>query len=205
MMNCPWTEPQDLQKYMNGVVVLYDEQPIQCNYDGVDHLVVYDLLTQKALKKIKPNDPLLDIESPEIGYMNRTDPNGNNTVYWLEREPHRQWQQGLTKANTCTYKIDGGMVGAYQNLFYSQGLIDMIVGKYPTLQEAFVLLKKYKEIAISRSVAIEGNPEKYPANIYYKGEKVGYIEPGTMVVKVPSSTKAWIVSKFLGQFTWEVV
>lgn len=204
-MKCPWTDPNDLQKYMQGVF-RYDGKPIYIEYTGgKGPLRLIDLMTLERIKQIKADDPLLDIESPELGYMNN-EKGQENTVYMVEREPHRQFSQGLTKVNTMVFDLTGRPVNLGYNLVFSyKGFTDMVVGNYPEFEEGMALLKNFKEIALSREVAVQGNPDRYPALVFFRGEKVGYIEPGTRIVKVPTNSKAWLVSKYLQKFTWEIV
>ena len=138
-----------------------------------------------------------DIESPDIGYYNE-----GGQASRLERQPYRQFSQGLNDKNCCVFNIEGHRVTGESIL--CRGVEEMIIGIYPEFQDAWELLDEWPSIAISRDVALSRKRKGFPTTVYYKGETVGFINPGSMKVIVPSSERGWIISRYLGAFGWEI-
>lgn len=109
-----------------------------------------------------------------LGYINH-----NNNVVYMSRRPARIQSQGLCSNNV---NIRGSLNGRHRDdfndLVRSKGLTDMLMGKYPTLDEARkTLLEKsdVRAVAFSREFAIKRHPQfKNLFFLSYKGEDVSY-------------------------------
>lgn len=200
MLNCPWKTAQDVQRYMCACILRYDGFPYFVTYGNAQRLNLYKITDTgriKAIHSISPDDPKLDIESPEVGYFNE-----NGYAMRLERQPFKQFSQGLTDRNTCIYNVEGERT---LDLNIScQGVEDMILGNYPMFEGAFEVMRKGGSVALSRDVALSRRNKDFPTMVYYKGDTVGFINPNSMKVIVPSSDRGWIVSRYLSEFTWEI-
>lgn len=202
MLTCPWKTAQDIQRYMCGCILRYDGVPYGTTYVSATKIALYKLdqfNKPMAVKvhEVSPYDEKLDIESPPLGYFNYED-----QAQYVERQPYKQFSQGLTDRNTCIYNINGNRI--MEASIYCQGVEDMILGKYPTLEECWEKLNSQASIAISRDVALSREKKGFPTIVHYKDEVVGFISPGTMKVVVPTSDRGWIISKYLAPFSWEV-
>lgn len=202
---------KDLGLKLNDTICRYDGEPVYIRTtDG--RLCLYRLTdTNTYFTVIKGTDEKLDVSSPALGYTQY-----RNKVYYLSRVPVRRTKQGL-----ATNAISLTPLGAQDNPYgkgmatqvvFQQGFIDMVVGKYPTLENAMKALradhaknpKESSQIAISRSIALEINAVGI-INVYYKEMFVGWIQPNRMTVHVPRSDMSWIISKYLGhELSWEV-
>lgn len=199
-MKCPWDSPNDIQRYLSGSVVRYEGHPYYVTFDGISTFSLYELTDQVNRKmSIKYDDPDLDVDSPELGYYM-----DGGRVLRLERQPQKQYSQGLTKNNTSVFTLDGKNYPSYKHPLLCQGVANMLLGVYPSLDEAFAILETKKEVALSRDVAMNSNGKGYPYTVFFKGETVGFVMPNTRKVVVPNTSKAWIVSRFLAEFTWEI-
>ena len=199
-MICPWKTAQDIQRYMCHCILRYDGHPYHVIYGNAAKLFLYKITDQgrvKLIHTVNPEDPLLDVESPDLGYFNQ-----DGHTFRVERQPYKQFSQGLTDKNTCVYDVEGTQ--RPEITIFCQGVEDMIVGKYPSFEECWDIVKDGGSVAASRDVAVSRSNKDFPAMVYYKGDIVGYINPGSMKVIVPSSDRGWIVSRYLSQFTWEI-
>lgn len=203
-MKCKFSE-RDISQRLDATVCRYRGHPYYVRYRDRNLLTLYTLDSggKKEYLSIHPNDEDFDISTVPLGYM-QFDP---NTVVYLSRKPSRMWKQGLSpdglqivfhNANIVRYANVTMLCSAFQN---------MVLDVYPSLNEALSELRrseKDKEIAISRDIALKININLKLIYVYYKTEEVGWIVPDTNIVMVPSSEMAWIVSKHLNGFTWEV-
>jgi len=201
-MKCPWKTAQDINRYMGGCILMYDNFPYSSSY------ISQTKLSLKKITKINeivvdplvvsPFDDKLDITSPALGYYNH-----KMEALRLERQPYKQFSQGLTDRNTIIYDIEDNRRYEDESIF-CQGVEDMLTGVYPSFGDAWASLQKQHSVAISLDVALARAGNDFPTNVYYKGDIVGYITPGSMKVIVPTSDRGWIISKYLDVFGWEV-
>lgn len=118
-----------------------------------------------------------DIAPFKLGYVNRE----KGAVY-CARLPNRVQKQGLSSENFTAKAPDGFNFNSFLNC---KGVLDMVNGKYPTLQEAQRQLaeKKSPLVAFSREFAI--SRDEILGNLYhvfYKGDKVGaYLDGGLIL------------------------
>lgn len=216
-MRCKFNA-KDAALKLHETICRYRGEPVWVQTDGA--ALMLSPLTDRGRHThiIKSNDEEFDISSVPLGYMNSW--GRNKTVHYLTRRPIRRTRQGLciqavsarrlSMTGTTKDSFQGG--GYCAELMFSQGMIDMIMGKYPTLGQALATLredckkneKSCSEIAISREIAL-GINELGIINVFYRDELVGWIQPGKSVVHVPHNERAWVVSKFLsGELGWVV-
>ena len=147
----------------------------------------------------------LDISAPELGYINY-----DGRAYYVMRSPDRRYKQTLQYssmlAQVCGSTRTIGGDNLHAALHSSHGE-NMFLNVYPTLSEAlaFVSTKggKNRSMAFHRDVAVLQDSFGI-VRVYFKGSEVGRIKPGTKTVSVPSGDTAWVVSKYLSEFDWEV-
>lgn len=180
---CMYDTEKDLQARLHGTICRYDNIPVYVTVRSAKEIVIYDPISvglsnnpytdnpvKLEEKIIRPTDPLFDISSPELGYLNydydvevmprrrgsaslydssKTETSSKqetgNLVLYLRRSPNRQWKQGLNCESTYTYMIDGAMnkskIGIH-SLFYSHALKNLIQNSYPTLPTAVMKLNR---------------------------------------------------------------
>lgn len=225
-MPCRYDTEKDLINRIGSTIIRYGGKPGMCIVHGKNNLVLEHPVTGMTVAAdIKPNDPLLDISCPELGYMNLTSGGREtkNLACYVERLPYRQYHQGIRSDQLSFTMIDpqdGHIPGYPQNLWInSQGFYDMLIDNYPSLDEAFRWLDDgerkeatkegilytipVNEVAISRDVALK----KMKAGVYFvyfKTDEVGWCTEDR-VVNVRSHEEGWIVSKYLQEFKWKVI
>lgn len=155
---------------------------------------------------IDPRDLKFDVSTPPLGWINsRYD--GFDTAFYVERLNVRKWRQGLCNTNTQSSVIWNGKCQKFTsaNMLWTKGFEDMVMGSYPTLENAFKTLKNkstIQGIAVSRNIAIAKRDDVY--TVWYKKDEVGFIPVGSKVVRVPHEQHSKLISKFLKELTWEI-
>lgn len=203
-MHCDYL-PQDYATRMDGGIAFYDGEPYLLHTDGTS-ITLYTLEEVK-FKKISPSDPLLDLSSPRLGYVN-----WSGGAYYVYRKPERKYKQTLHYGSCAcfdpTYNDQMAYAGKavrVDHFFLSSAFQEMLLDKYPTLTTALKnLSSKSKAVAISRNVALAKDSFGI-IRVFYKMEEVGYIKPNEGIVHVPNSELSWIVSKYLSDYNWVVV
>lgn len=201
-MRCKYLD-QDYEQRMNGGIAFYDGKPVLITATrGIIHIQKFP--EGDLIKDIKKDDPLLDLSSPALGYVNY-----KNACFYVYRKPERKYKQTLTSGaigifNPSSTKPDDSV--RMEHLFMSTEFKAMLEGKYPKLADVMSGLNsgiKIKGRAIDRDVAIARDSYGI-VRVYYKFDEVGYINPGETVVRVPHTELAWVVSRYLKEYGWEV-
>lgn len=148
---------------------------------------------------INPHDPGLDISTVPLGYFQ-----AGQSALWIQRNPVRRYRQGVCYTNSYVYPIGKNRDNTDFEYVFCSGFEDMVLGKKKTLEEAISLLtnEKYHSVAISKDLAIYRKDNIF--SLLFKKEDVGWIVPGTKVIKVPSESTAWVISRYLEPYGWEV-
>jgi hypothetical protein len=111
-----------------------------------------------------------DIAPFKMGYVNRQSSTG---AFFCSRLPNRMQKQGLCAENFRA--VDNFGVGINFNTFIAYKEVnEMVLGKYPSVDEAAKALNKSMAVAFSRDFCLvkdEVIPNLY--FLYYKGDKVG--------------------------------
>jgi hypothetical protein len=158
---------------------------------------------KKVIMDVPYNDEKLDVSTVPLGYCQASE----ETVIYMSRRPTRMYKQGISGDSLTMRWIGTGGHAKFSFSYVSQPFEDMILGKYPSLNDAFLKLRKAttdREIAISRDTALKFNPNQGLIYVYFKGDEVGWIIPNTNIIVIPSSDLAWIVTKHLNEFSWEI-
>jgi hypothetical protein len=199
--------PQDVNARLDEGICFYKGLPyvIRTRDGNGTNGQLHSLDGQKKPILVSLTSDDLDISAPELGYLNY-----DNKAYYVMRSPDRKYKQTLQHssmmAQVCgqTRTIAGDSL---HNALYSTSGERMLLNVYPTLAEAlaFVSTKggKNRSMAFHRDVAVLQDSFGI-VRVYFKGEEVGRIKPNTKTVIVPSGSTAWVVSKYLAEFDWEV-
>lgn len=211
-MRCKYL-PQDLNARLHGGIAFYNKKPVYVEI--VDSHIRLYTLNGNFIGIIPENDELFDISSPQLGYVNvrSSSKSINGRVIYLERIPSRRYKQTLTPASVNAFfpylkkgpESDASYV--LETIWRSECFEDMLLGKYPTLEEAILSLSKVSPrtyaVAINRDVALYKNSFGQ-MKVYFKNDEVGYIRPGENIVRIPPSGRSWVISKYLDGFSWEI-
>ena len=203
--------PADYEARLNGGVILYNGIPCRVQVDG-HQINITDLTSSRHVaRNVDPLDENIDISAPELGFMNTP-----TCAVYLERIPRRRYKQALEAASVLETVLRRN--GPVQEVpagrgasIYSDDFRKMFTQRYPSFDEAVSRIvsedSEVQSVALSRKVAITGD-DFGRLTVWYKGRvgdtPVGWIDPGSRTVKVPSTEKAWVVSMHLQGLDWEV-
>ena len=199
--------PNDVNARLDGGICFYDGRPYVIYTHGLNGTTgnLRPLHGSRRDFLVHLNDEKLDISSPELGYIN----SGDNAFY-IMRSPDRRYKQTLSSTSMVGLKIDGRVLSgdSVADVIFSESGERMFLNIYPTLKEALTFLeeaksKKTRSVAFHRDVALAKDSFGI-TRVYFKGKEVGRIKPKTKTVIVPEGTLAWVVSRYLEHFDWEV-
>lgn len=204
--------PQDFTPRLDSSICLYKKLPYYLRVNG-DHFILTKLSAfgtdRRNLDKLKDmiiqtDDPDLDISTIPLGYffLNK------NYAAYVERIPIRKYKQPVSVTNCRINALTSkGWIRVDPENLYSQEMEDSVLNKFHSFNEACKLLKAnaVQSIPLHRDIALVSRSGIYV--VYYKNEEVGWITPGTRVVKVPAddvSHTSWVVSMYLQELDWIV-
>lgn len=201
-MHCKYLA-QDFEQRMHGGIAFYDRKPVLVQASrGV--ISISDFPEQTRARNIDKDDPLLDLSSPTLGYINF-----KNDAFYVARKPERKYKQTLTFGAISLWNPSTNKASAQSTeaIFYTKEFAAMLLGVYPKLEDVLKTLNndttKVKARAIDRDVCIA--KDSYGIiRVYYKYDEVGHIEPGETIVRVPHTELAWVISKYLKIYGWQV-
>lgn len=200
--------PNDYNQKLNNTLVRYNNFPVQLTYEGGSSFIIYGIHGGSSFKKsiINVKDPLLDISTPILGWF-KLEHDGIKYAAYLERLPVRRWRQGLCSSNTKISYLSRGRLSqasSTKEYIYSKGVEDMILDKYEPLDELLKSLNNadVHSVAASHNIAIAKKDDIY--TVWFKKDEVGWMKPGTKVVKIPKEENIFIISRFLRELKWEI-
>lgn len=154
------TEPHYFrQAFQNSMVRIKNTPVIIGNTDGFGAELYYPLNSKSSyIKDIRNIE--LNIEPVELGFLNYRD-----KVTYLRRSPQRRWKQGLS--------IGSVVSPVNKTVFYSKSFSNIVVNRYPSLEECDKLLKENKKIscAFHRKWALKKGVQC--PSLLYRGRVVG--------------------------------
>ena len=169
----------DIRQKLHNSLVFYNGIPVYCTNNGESSSIkIYGLMlneseNSKFIKEIEYDDPKLNIQSPRIGYVNKTE----NTVVYLSRIPSRQFHIGLTY-NTVEFRtIVGTKAEGFKNWPFIPQLHDSMIDKYPNATN--ILNRLYKPAnktwsqAFTRTLAF-GFSEQSGLKLFHKNTPIAY-------------------------------
>ncbi len=163
---------------LNDSIVKYDDKfvyirSVEDHPDGILRVQFSALpLRQGKLMTRMINSPKFSADGFDLGYMNRR--NGN--AVYFERMPVRgNAKQGLSRHNLRSAGGEMQREFNFGNLVDMPEFLDMLEGKYPSLDEASGMIRQgaVSSVAFSRHFALEVGDLDI-LFLLYKGEKVGY-------------------------------
>lgn len=207
-MTMPWETVNEASHRLAGTLCRYDGKLYRVYTFSGASLVLCDPAAEMTVKKtVKMTDPLLDVSSPELGYFVfegvppgwGVKPTQIGRVCYAVRRPARKYLQGLTESVVSIKSIDGHMTQVDSGAaIYCQGFAKMVEGEY----NPDVVLTSQKEGVISRDFAFDTGKSGLK-RVYYKMVEVGYLEPGSKTIKIPETTRSWIVKEKLDELSFK--
>lgn len=204
--------PGDYQARLHNTIVRYRDTPVSLQVLDADTFRISPIHPKSAFKgkNIRPDDVLLDISTPPLGYINFMDGDGYQFASYLMREPVRRFQQGLSSRNTTTHLLTGERHRRVRDrieYLYSEGYENLCLGVYPKFEQALSLLENDKtgrvySYALNKNIAILKAGETI--KVYFKLDEVGYIVKGSRTVRVPHDENSKIISSYLNGVGWVV-
>lgn len=158
----PFYNNEDARRRLQSSILFYKGVPcVLSNVGGADYQVFTlseaQLGTSTTTIKYTDND-LTDVV-PRLGYVNH-----NKKAYYLSRVVVRDQRAGLPIESLNVH--DGHVPSG---LIYSDSMEDMLLNKYPSLQEAYNnMCNKWESCAFSKGYAID-----YELHIHHAGRVIG--------------------------------
>lgn len=202
-MRCKYLE-QDYEQKMHGGVAFYDGKPVLVSATrGIINITDFPEQRERG-RVIEKDDPLLDLSSPKLGYVNF-----KNGAYYIVRKPERKYKQTLTYGAISFWdpSTEKPVNASAEAIFFSKEFAAMLLGVYPKVEDVIKTLNnensKVKARAIDRDVCIA--KDSYDIiRVYYKFDEVGIINQNETTVRVPKSELSWVISKYLRNYGWQV-
>lgn len=201
--------PQDFTPRLDSSICMYKKVPyyLRVREDSFTLHKLCDMgLRQEETKSITidSSDPDLDISTVPLGYFFYC----KKYAAYVERIPVRKYKQPVSTINCRAHALTSkGYIRIDAEYMYCQEFEDSILGKFPSFANACNLLKGgvVASVPLHRDIAIVSRAGIYV--VYYKREEVGWITPGTRIVKVPAddvSHTSWVISMYLQELDWIV-
>lgn len=193
----------DIQGRLGNTVIRYKNHPYFCQVEHTT-LCLYDMHTGSLSARVEPDDPFIDISSVPLGFVNIEHPDYKLAVY-LKREGRRQFKQGVELSHLTQLPLRNGTGQLHWSHLKCKGLVDCVVGNYPSFDQALLMISKrgFHSVALSKDVAVkrEGDTLK----VYVKTDEVGFMKLGTSRVIMPKIDNSYINICYLNEIKgWEV-
>lgn len=197
-----YTLEKDLQDRLSHSIIRYDGVPYLCVYEKKGRLSLYHPVTSEKIKEIKPDDPLLDISSIEVGYMNMctAHTNNKNRVFYLVRLTKKKYIQGLTVGGLYAYTIDNEANSLTHDvdIIRTDGFYKSITGDFPTIGNLLTTMRAGEQWAVAQDVALRKSRLGL-TTLYYRNKELGYFEDGSDVFKCKDKY-LWVFERYLSRF-----
>lgn len=192
---------QDFEQRLHQGICLYNGRPYSLSLFNAKYVQLSPIHSESKLEAqtVEITDPLLDISSPSLGYVNH----GPQALY-LMRKPERRYKQTLTAASIEVFDPNGGD-GWSGNVVYSKGAEEMFLNVYPSFEEALSGLSRKDQvgIAVSRNIALTRDSFDI-TRVYYKTDFVGTFDMSNNTVVIPNGEIAWVISRYLDGVGWRL-
>lgn len=161
----------DIRRRLHNSILFYNGVPVACRH--VEGEIVqlfelrsfYDRAGTTPLATIAYTDPKLDDSIPTLGYVNVP----GRRAMLASRTTARVQRSGLPYE--CVL-MDG--VYGYDTYVFTINFRDMLLNKYPSMQEACDTAKTDGLVAFSKSYAIDARK-----NIFHRSRIIGHLVPSS--------------------------
>jgi len=166
---------EDARGKLNGTIIYYKEYPVvvmavgQCEDDEMDFILHLRAANARNKTIVKLSDPELNLTRFNLGYSNHT----YGCVWWY-RQPLRQYRQGL-KGEQLKYRVSEKTPNLGFNFEFDKSIEQMLVDKYPTVQEIEQWLKDQQRpaAAFHKHLALSWDKIHKDMIIEHKGRLIG--------------------------------
>lgn len=223
---CKYELERDIQSRLHQTICRYSGRPVYVAVEPNSTLALYDPWMLKSSyggaskadpMRVKAQDPLFDMSSPELGYViynyekehpqvlkapSRRNASGysGDYVFYTMRTPVKQWRQGLSGDGMAISGL--GQNGASSwlspgNILISFALVDALTNNYPTLDSVLSKFDAMNEAegAISKDIALAKTPSGI-VQVYLKQVNVGFMLPDSDVVRMKNTKTSWVAEAF---------
>lgn len=196
---------KDIRDRLGGTIVRHKGHPYLCEADDDGSVALYSLEGLGLIARIDPIDnEELDISSLTLGYVNIDHPDYKLAVY-LKREPTRQFKQCVEVSRLSQVPLKNGLSNIHHKIILGKGLVDCVLNRYPTFDQAMMMITKrgFASVAISKDIAIKRETDLL--KVYLKTDEVGYMKLGTKKLIIPETNISYYASLFLSEIKdWEI-
>lgn len=188
---------QDIRARLHHTIIRYKNHPYLAEVNESNQIGLRDLANNNLIALVEHDDPLIDISSISIGYVNVTHPDIRSAVY-LKREPLRRFKQGIEFDMLTQIPLRTGMSSFPKSVVLSRGFVNAVLGKFPSFKESLKLISDgWYSVALSRDVAFKR--ETNLLKVFIKDTEVGILRLGTDIINVPKSEVSYCYVDILRQ------
>ncbi len=159
---------EDVQRRLNNSILYYSGVPKYCRWSTGTTIQLYDIVEYGLMGRdanpitVAYTDSLVEARAPQLGYVNYP----NAGAHFLTRSTMRDQRMGLpveALSSTTIAYIESAYI-------FHQGFVDMLMNKYPTMSEAYKMLKGSNKLkyAFSKNYSINNR-----LNIFYQDRVIG--------------------------------
>lgn len=197
-----YTLEKDIQDRLSYSIIRYDGVPYLAVYEKKGKLGLFHPVTSEKFGDIKFDDPLLDISSIEVGYMNlNTAFTGNkNKVFYLVRNTKKKYAQGLTSGNLLGFTIDNEACNLTLDIDVTRtkGFYESITGEFPIISDLLNTMRAGEQWAVAQDVALRKSRLGL-TTLFYRTKELGYFEEGSDTFKCKDKY-LWVFERYLSRF-----
>lgn len=195
-----YTSPADVRMRLDGTVIRYGGIPVFAEARPDMNVRVREVLSEKVYT-VDSSDENLDISSPPLGYCNLE---ATDNLWYITRVPFRQQKQGL-HLHSMSYKRPGDIetrrISGWPD---TEGLHNMIVGKYPTLSQSIDYVRRNGNSgsgrAFDRRFALGYCGQKSLFTLQTRGDVIGLYNANKEIALVKTEYKDEIAQSILKKF-----
>lgn len=178
---------EEANNRLGSTVVTYEGRPVYVQEviphdDGVMRVKFREFPFRGDLVRKKINSPAFKrFETIPLGFMNLFS-NGRRHTTFCERTPNRQRRQGLSGDTFSSSSLIGERGVGFSDSISADAFREMVLGEYPTYDEALGRLVPNSSIAVDREFAVLRTPEGY-THVYHKRDNIGVVIRGNLYLR----------------------
>ena len=198
----------DIKKYLDDCFIRYDGVPYYASVSD-DRVHLVDLETRTTTSIVRGDDPLLDISSIPLGWVNAN----SDYALHLKRLPYRKWKQGVSTSNTEMATLTENGISRDRmgkNSLLNKEFKSSILGTYPDFGTALKLLTVKGRISVALSKDVAMVRDRSNIKVYFGEEVLGLIDlsKDKKVLQIKKTEYSWVsvleISKISGLEVLEV-
>lgn len=189
--------PEDLKMRLDHSLVLYKGQPYFINTSKLE-IYLLDISQGNKLGPISPDDPDLDLSSPELGYC-LTGP----YAHYIARYPFRRQKQGLDVGNLLDIREESlAPVRRVELNVEWSAVVQAIKGEYKTLPEIWTMFARgdFISIPFHRKFALVRTRDTNVFQVSYAGTRIGLLTRSDNTLVISKAYDRCAISEDLSKF-----